>query len=92
MNFNFMLKVKTAGWCLLSWSLIDTTLTNRMEDVIKATWGVREPDIDNIDIMELDTHNFVITEPDTKNANAMQLYVDTWVVGIRGYFSRGFPL
>ncbi|KOX77133.1 hypothetical protein WN51_10223 [Melipona quadrifasciata] len=43
------------------------------KDVITATERVKEPDIDNVDIMELDTHNFVITKPDTKNANAMQL-------------------
>lgn len=47
----------------------------------KGDLRVREPDIDNVDIMELDTHNFVITEPDTKNANAMQLYIHRYVGG-----------
>lgn len=29
--------------------------------------------------MELDSHNFVITEPDTKNANAIELYMYSYV-------------
>lgn len=78
-----MLKVKTTGWFVIL-ELDRHDPYQPYGGCNKGDLGVREPDIDNIDIMELDTHNFVITEPDTKNANAMQLYVDTWVVGIRG--------